>query len=159
LVKNIKAEHAAVITAIRDVVSRAIKAGELLNQFSEKAAHGAFGNMLKSNCPEISERTAYRYMELARGKAQLEAKLKSKSATMADLTLNEALQLIKDKEAGKKKGTGNASDAYDTAEEKLIKKLKALPPDQADHVIAETIKKLKDIVSTMKMAAKTAKAA
>ncbi len=45
---------------------------------------------LAENCPDVSERTAQRYMRLAEGRSELEAK----SATVADLTLRQAEQIL-----------------------------------------------------------------
>ena len=53
----------------------------------------------------------------------------------------------------------NPFDVYESIRTKLIKKLKALPPDDAEAVSNETIKKLRDAVSEMKQIAKNTKAA
>jgi hypothetical protein len=57
-------------------------------------------------------------------------------------------------------GSGvSASDKYDRAEAKLIERLKDLKPTEADTAAAETIKKLKATVETMRKAVASAKAA
>jgi ParB-like chromosome segregation protein Spo0J len=55
--------------------------------------------------------------------------------------------------------TSNPSDRYDKAEENLIKKLQALLVEQAEGAAKETIKLLNSTVATMKVGAKSAKAA
>jgi hypothetical protein len=96
-------------------------------------------------------------MELAENKSKLEEKLKTKSATMADLTLNGAFQLIK--AAGDSGSGSRQSEAYDKVEKKLIDKLKDMAPETAEAAASETIKQLKDTVATIKKAAASAAAA
>jgi hypothetical protein len=115
LATRISTDYAAIIKADREVmaanhsvVERAISLGNKLHMATDKAGRGNWLPWLKEKCPEIPERTAQRYMNLA-DKADVLAK-KMKSATMADLTLKMALDLVDDKTpSGDKKG-GNASD-------------------------------------------------
>src|SRR5712691_1148287 len=74
----IKAKHAAVRQA--NVVSRAIKAGELLKEAKAKISHGEWLPWLKKQC-ELSQRTAQRYMKLADDKPKIEQRQREKSAT------------------------------------------------------------------------------
>jgi len=62
-------------------------------------------------------------MKLAENRKGIEQKLKEKSATMADLTLNAAERLLKNKS---ERDAQSPLDAYDNTEEKLIEKLKKL---------------------------------
>jgi Protein of unknown function (DUF3102) len=168
LAARIRAGHSAVIEAKKNIVRKAIEVGLLLKEAKEKECkHGQWLDWLKTNAPEISERTAQRYMELADRKQELEEALKSKSATMADLTLNGAFELLKpepeadadddDAEEETKEEddetSDRASDDYDKAEERLMKKLENLRPDEAEAAIAITIRRLRDTVATMKKAA------
>jgi len=160
LAQRIKAEHAAVtngqeslvtaqktataakMNAIRqaDVVSRAIKAGELLKQAKGKVEHGQWVPWLKNDC-ELSVRTAQRYMKWADDKPKLEKICREKNVTMSLLALNQASKLLR--------GPPNASDEYDKVEKALIKKLKKLSPEAADAAVKTTIKKLKDAVAEL----------
>ena len=143
-----KAKHAAVRQA--NVVSRAIKAGELLKEAKAKMDHGQWLPWLKKDC-ELSQRTAQRYMKLADDKPKLDQKLKEegKSATVAYLTLNQALKLLK--------SPPNPSDLYDKAERALLKKLKDFSnQDAAEAAIKGTIKKLKDAVAELPQAEEAA---
>jgi ParB-like chromosome segregation protein Spo0J len=53
----------------------------------------------------------------------------------------------------------SASDKYDDAEERLIKRLQDLPPEEAEAAATETIKKLRATVATMLKAVASAQAA
>src|SRR6516165_2969679 len=86
LAEQIKAEHAGVIKATRNVVRRAIKAGELLKEAKLKVAHGQWLSWLKANCA-LPERTAVRYMKLAAGRSKLDQWVRDKSAKLADMKL------------------------------------------------------------------------
>ena len=161
LANRIKSAHAAVIDATNNAVQRAIAAGVLLHEAKSKMEHGQWLPWLKTNCPDISDRTARRYVRLASSRAELEKTLREKSATMADLTIVGAEELLGPET--RPDGTGeskNPSDAYDKAEEKLIKRLQDLPPEDAEAAANATIRQLKDTVATMmKVAAAAAKKA
>ena len=159
LANRIRAAHTEVISATRHIVTHAIAAGDLLIGAKKALDHGQWLPWLKDNC-DLSERTANRYMNVAKGKAKLEQLARDKSASVSDLTLVEAYRLFADNEAAhndaKRKdngsvGSAKASDTYDKVEEKLIKKLEALPLEQAEAAIEETIRKLKKTVATLKL--------
>jgi hypothetical protein len=102
LASKINSEYASIIKADKDVmaanhniVERGIILGQILNEAKDKVAHGEWLPWLKLNCPEIPERTAQRYMYLSNKAATVRKKMKS--ATMADLTLKAALDLVDDK--------------------------------------------------------------
>ena len=97
LASRIRVGHSAVIEAKKNIVRKAIEVGEWLKQAkdSPEMKHGQWLPWLKASCPDISERTAQRYMELADKKEKLEEVMKLKSATMADLTLAGAVELLK----------------------------------------------------------------
>src|SRR5262245_5828916 len=143
LADRIKTCIAEIEKASGNVLDRAIEAGELLIQAKSKVDHGIWKAWLNANC-ELSERTAQRYMKLARERSKLWEIMKDKNATMADLTLAEAERLLGDDS----EGPANASDtggesttdhptgkrrkrsrdtpptvAYDNAKKKLLEKL------------------------------------
>jgi hypothetical protein len=63
------------------------------------------------------------------------------------LTLREALAI-----ANGKGGKGNNSDTYEKAETRLLKNLEPMKFDDADTVVADTIRKLKAAVAQKKAA-------
>src|SRR5262245_23143047 len=88
--------HGIVANSTKVVLQHAITAGNALNEAKSKVGHGKWLAWLEENCPEISDRTAERYMKLAEGQAKLWKKLQDtvKFDTMSNLTINEALRLI-----------------------------------------------------------------
>jgi DNA modification methylase len=89
LAVRINAEHSEVVRALRLGLSHAIAAGNALLEAKALLKHGQWLPWLNDNCL-ISERTASLYMRLARHAPDL------KSATVADLTIREAVTLIND---------------------------------------------------------------
>jgi DUF3102 family protein len=121
LANRIKVCIAEIKKAEQNALLRAFEAGTLLIQAKAKYGHGVWGAWLNANC-ELSERTAQRYMKLAEGRPKLEQIMKSKNATMADLTLAEAERLLAND--GNSKGDrdkATPSVAYDNAEKSLLK--------------------------------------
>jgi len=98
LAKQINDNHSAIVSAAKSAVTKAIAAGEAL--ISAKAAveaehgYGHWGRWLKVNIA-ASPRTVQAYMQLAEGKLQLDAMLRDSSATVAQLTFNGALEMIR----------------------------------------------------------------
>jgi hypothetical protein len=91
LAARIRAEHEATGAALKSSIGHSIAAGELLIEAKDKVPHGQWLPWLRDNCA-ISERTAQLYMRLAKNRTEIEAS--AKSATLADLTLNEAAALL-----------------------------------------------------------------
>jgi hypothetical protein len=75
------------------VLQQALRLGELLLQAKAKVGHGKFKAWLDRNC-HLSERSAQRYMALKEQWPKIEAWLKLKSATVAELSLRKAEQII-----------------------------------------------------------------
>lgn len=86
----INAEHEAAESHARKAIEHARAAGDKLLLAKAGVTHGQWLPWLVANCPRLAERTAQAYMKLARNWATLERK----SATVADLTINEALKLL-----------------------------------------------------------------
>jgi len=66
LASQINAEHLAAIEHARTAVQHARKAGESLIRAKEQVAHGVWLPWLTEHCSQITDRTAQRYMRLAR---------------------------------------------------------------------------------------------
>jgi hypothetical protein len=151
LAARIKAAHEALTG--KNVVPRAVQAGEWLKEAKDKLDHGQWQDWLEKNC-DLKERTAQRYMKLADNKAKLMEKVRtatrgSKTVTMSDLSISDALNLVNGQSL-RERGGGNSSDRYDKIEEKLIDKLNKMQTDEAEAAAQETINKITKIVSTKK---------
>ena len=116
LATKAKEAHSIVVNAPRVVLQHAITAGAALNEAKAKVGHGKWLAWLKENCPDISDRTAERYMKLADGKAKLEKKLQdpAKFDIVSNLTINEALRLI-DEPNGEQSASAEAKKTGDAA--------------------------------------------
>ena len=90
LATKIRAEHSAFTAAAKHTIEHALTIGDLLIRAKEKAGYGNWLPWLAEHCPNISERHARNFMAMARHRAHIEGK----SATVADLTIREALALI-----------------------------------------------------------------
>jgi DUF3102 family protein len=86
--KRFKVEHAAVFTSIRSSLRHAIAAGKILAEVRRNVSHGEWLPFLKS--AGVSERTAQRYLQLARGRHRLA----TNPTRMSDLTVSEALAIL-----------------------------------------------------------------
>jgi len=107
--------HGIVANSTKVVLQHAITAGNALNEAKSKVGHGKWLAWLEENCPDISNRTAERYMKLAEGQAKLWKKLeeKDKFDTMSNLTINEALRLI-DEPDGEQSASAESTDTADS---------------------------------------------
>ncbi len=86
LAERINTEHEACHASMQKGLDHALKAGALLLEAKAGLPHGEWLPWLKENCPDISERTVQRYMRLAENRDEL----RTKSATVADLTMRAA---------------------------------------------------------------------
>lgn len=91
LAGEIRKELAAVRHHHGEVVRHALAAGERLIEARDAVPHGQWLPWLREHC-QMSDRTARVYMQLARGRAVVEAKL----AGAADLTIEAALAAIEE---------------------------------------------------------------
>jgi hypothetical protein len=164
LAKSIKEKISMMIGSFRNSVTHAMEIGDLLNEAKSRVGHGNFEAWLSTHC-QLSFRTARRYMQMAKNRAQIEAQLTVKSATLADLN---AQRLLTDQSGGrsnnptesatkdKKKPTQTPAGEYDQLEEKLIDKLKELDPSEARDHADKTIAALNDTVADIASIAKRA---
>jgi hypothetical protein len=91
LADRINHAHEECASALRRGLRHALEAGRLLLEAKAALPHGAWLPWLRANC-KVPERTAQRYMRLARDlPALLEAE---NSASLADLTMTEALDVL-----------------------------------------------------------------
>src|SRR5262245_51217023 len=92
LATKVKECHKQVVETGKNIVRKAIDAGEALIEAKRQVGHGNFLRWVKDNC-QLSERTAEDYMACARHRQKLEAII----AVTANMTLAGALRKIKDK--------------------------------------------------------------
>lgn len=57
--------HDANVQAAKNAVENAVHIGVLLHQIKEEVGHGQFGDSMKTNAPEITDRSCRNYMRLA----------------------------------------------------------------------------------------------
>ncbi len=89
LADRINAQHESAEKAAHSALEHAVQCGELLTEAKAAVAHGEWLPWLEKNT-KIPKRTAQQYMALARAKPKLAAK----SATVALLTVREAIASI-----------------------------------------------------------------
>lgn len=89
LAASIKTEHDGCLAAMRQSLSHALAAGDMLVEAKSLVGHGEWLPWLAENCP-IPTRTAQLYMRLAKHRELIEAK----SADVALLTIQAAVELI-----------------------------------------------------------------
>jgi len=89
LAEAINREHAEAVQAVRQTLTHAIRAGELLLAAKAQIEHGGFLPWLQANC-QFSDRTARAYMRLAENQDRLPANWQS----TADLTIGGALAML-----------------------------------------------------------------
>jgi hypothetical protein len=89
LAARIDAEHDAFVVSMQKALAYAIAAGELLMEAKAKLKHGQWLPWISEHC-SVPERTCQHYMRLASHARELEAK----SASVADLTVTEAVALL-----------------------------------------------------------------
>ena len=114
--------------------------GKLLLEAKDKVGHGNFGKWIEDNC-SIDWRTANRYMAQAR---------EPKLDTVSNLPTGEKSN------ADAVPPTVKASTLYDKAEDRLVEKLQALALPEAEAAVEQTVKKLRNTISTMKQVLKNA---
>jgi multidrug efflux pump subunit AcrA (membrane-fusion protein) len=90
----IRAEHDAVLATYRKGIEHAFAAGDLLIEAHDLVPYGDWGRWLAENCATLSERTAYRYVRLARHRSELEEFCHSGGTDPDDLTLAAAERLL-----------------------------------------------------------------
>jgi hypothetical protein len=171
LANKIKDAHQSILNAPKNVVVRAIMAGEALSAAKEIVGHGNWLKWLQENCA-MSDKTAERYMNLAKSKSKLLAAFNERGEfeSLSNLTLAAAEKLIDGPpsspdqsasgETGKNKpGNRNDkgrpfsvknSDGYDKVQEVLIGKLELMGYSEADAAATNTKEALKEALAKIK---------
>jgi hypothetical protein len=84
LAAKINAAHVGLQRHIRATIAAMMAAGDDLKEAKKLAGHGNWLSWLRTNCPDVSERTAHLYMQFAKWRLVIEDAM-AKSATVADL--------------------------------------------------------------------------
>ena len=88
IAQEINTAHELARTAQKRSLEAARQCGELLTTAKREIGHGRWRSWLREHCPQISERTASRYMRVAARWPDLERHAREyESATVADMTL------------------------------------------------------------------------
>jgi hypothetical protein len=137
----------------RTIVARAIRVGKDLLDLKSKVDHGDWEKWVETNLPQFNYKKVQRWMNLARNEEKIKDAVKelegnNKKDAVSFLTLREALAIANSKGGG----GGNAGDTYDRVEARLLKRLQPMKFDDADAVVAETIRKLKAALAQKKVA-------
>jgi hypothetical protein len=93
-ISQINAAHDAVVSAAREALQNAFRAGELLTAVKDGQEHGDWEAWLSKNCPKISPRTARLYMHLSKNEDKLTAAAEKNGNTVADLSVRQAQKLL-----------------------------------------------------------------
>lgn len=110
-IRQINAAHDAVVSAARDALQNAIRAGELLIAVKDGQDHGDWETWLSNSCPNISTRTARLYMHLAKNEDKLTAAAEQNGNTVADLSVREAQKLLAEPLTAEQKAQREATRA------------------------------------------------
>ena len=89
LARCVRAEHRAVGLSVRKALEHAMGAGDALIKLRHEIRHGNWRAFLRDRC-EINERTAQRYIQLAKGRQFIAAN----ASCATDFTIEAALRLL-----------------------------------------------------------------
>jgi len=114
LASAINCEHQLCQEAYKASLLHARRTGEFLLQAKSQVKSSTTGRWLPwllANCPDIPERTARAYMEVAREWERIE-----KSATVADFGFKDALKLLSENRASKKSAVRSAESPAESTD-------------------------------------------
>jgi len=113
----IRNEHFLYESSIKQGLAHAVRAGELLLEVKAKIPHGEFSEWILNNC-YFSQRTAQNYMRFYTKRKILAKAQETAGLTDGEMTMEQALQLLKNMNVRKKEIT----QAITQADNKLYKK-------------------------------------
>jgi hypothetical protein len=139
-IKLINDAHQAVVTSSQSGLEHAIECGEMLRTAKDKVGHGGWENWLADNCPDISPRTASRYMRLAKNGDELEKAAEQNGHALADFSATAANRLLQKpkNEAEKAAARAEKEKKQRTAQEQdRAKWIKSLGPTGLSELLAD----------------------
>jgi hypothetical protein len=137
------------------MILKAMEVGTLLLRAQQKVPRNTWMAWLQQNCPEISDRTARLYIQLARGREKIEANMKVGVATVANPTFTQALGWLKNTDT-KSEATSEAksgkrkkpAEVYRAKQEELVDALRELSShDHAEEYAAKTKARLDETIA------------
>jgi hypothetical protein len=114
-VSQINAEHQAAVSNSNGSLQHAVACGERLKAAKGKVAHGEWEKWLGQNCPNIGERNARLYMQLASKGPELKKAAVQNGNGVADLSLRGARKLISKPLTEEKKAERKAARAANSS--------------------------------------------
>jgi hypothetical protein len=152
---RIRIVHKEVVAAAGNMILKAMDAGVPLLQAQQKVPRNTWMAWLQQNCPEISDRTARLYIQLARGREKIEANMKVGVATVANPTFTQALGWLKNTDTKSeakseaKSGKGKKpAEIYKAKQEELVDALRELSsPDHAEEYALKTKARLDETIA------------
>jgi hypothetical protein len=148
----------ALVASHRNSLRHALELGKLLHDAKEAVGHGGWAKWLKTNCPQISHRTANVYMNLEKHRDKFDKPSNSQraanSAAQDDLSIRAAIDAVNKADGGglktkEKKGKEEKNEKPDDDEDDdslkgfdvmghkadLVETLKAVAPDEVSKAI------------------------
>lgn len=107
--------------------------------YSNKVPHGDWIDWLYANCPDISERTATRYMWIAKNEPKLKKAADENGQALADLSVAAATRLIAKPVTPKEKPKQAIAKTPASADPVMV--LKHLAPDELFGLLKQTYDK------------------
>ncbi len=138
-IKLINDAYQAVVTSSQSGLEHAIECGEMLKTAKDKVGHGGWENWLADNCPDISPRTASRYMLLAKNGEKLEKAAEQNGHALADFSATAANRLLSKPKSEAEKAAAKAEKEkkQQTAQEQArVEWIKSLDPNGLCELLA-----------------------
>jgi hypothetical protein len=139
-IKLINDAHQAVVTSSQSGLEHALECGEMLRTAKEKIGHGGWENWLADNCPDISPRTASRYMRLAKNGDELEKAAEQNGHALADFSATAANRLLEKLKTPEEKAAARADKEkkqQTDQEQARAKWIKSLGPTGLSELLAD----------------------
>jgi hypothetical protein len=139
-IKLINDAHQAVVTSSQSGLEHALECGEMLRTAKEKIGHGGWENWLADNCPDISPRTASRYMRLAKNGDELEKAAEQNGHALADFSATAANRLLEKLKTPEEKAAARADKEkkqQTDQEQARAKWIKSLGPTGLTELLAD----------------------
>jgi hypothetical protein len=106
--REINRIHGQIVENAQTNLQLAIECGTILTEDKKSVQHGEWEEWLKTNCPEIEDRTARLYMRLAKNSDKLEKLAAENGNTVADLSIRGAVMLLQKKKTEEEKAKAKA---------------------------------------------------